>query len=238
MKFIVNLTLLVVLALCVWSGFRHGLIRSIISLLAIVVALIASSLIADAYSRQIVPALNPFINGVIDSQTTNDAVLDNMGYGESDYSLNDILEQDTSLRYDYAYECLRYIGFCRDVSVDLAQDCVTISDKKETTMTDATVTVACNTIAYVGTVTVAFIMILILIIAVVDLFNFDLRLKNIPVLDEVGGSAMGLLKGFLFCVLISWLLGFMGALIGKKNADTCALLNFFQAFRFITRSLI
>ena len=52
------------------------------------------------------------------------------------------------------------------------------------------------------------------------------------------GAGMGFVKGFLYCVLLCWLLGFLGLIIGKDTCDSTPLISFFQAFRFITKSLI
>lgn len=238
MKIIINITLIIILALCVWGGFRHGLIRSIAGLLAVILAMVGGSLLADRFAKELVPAISPFVSGYIDGEDVTTAVREKLGYADSDYSLNDILQQDPSLRYDYSYECLREIGFCKDVSIDLAKDCVSVSEKNNISQTDAVVTVVCNSVSYVGCITVAFLMILILLNAIIDMLNINMKLPKLEILDEVGGSTIGLLKGFLFCVLLSWFLGFLGLIIGKETSDNCALLTFFQAFRFITRSLI
>ena len=238
MKLILNITLLLILVLCTWGGFKKGLIRSIAGLITIIFALVVANVLASSYSKELVPALNPFIGGFIDSDSTTGDILEKLGYGDSDYSLNDILNEDSSLRYDYAYEAIRDVGFYSEVAEELAQDSVSYADKNQVSMTEAVITVVCNTIAYVGCITLAFIMIIILITALMDLFNLDLRLPNMDVLDEVGGSALGLIKGFLYCVLLCWVLGFMGMVIGKETADRTALVRFFLAFRFITKTLI
>ena len=238
MKLAINLLLLIVLALCIRQGFKKGLIGSIITLLLMIVSLVGANILADTYSKEIVPALEPFINGYMDSGNNTDTVLESLGYGDSDLSLEDILEKDGSLKYDYAYECLREIGIYKEASEDLAEDCVKYSEDKDVTMTESVITVVCNTIAYVGCVTVAFIMIFILLCAITEIFNLDIRLPGLDVVDEVSGSAIGLIIGFLFCVLICWVLGFTGLIIGKETAERSALMNFFLAFRFITRSLI
>ena len=238
MKLILNLALLLILILCVWGGFKKGLIRSAAGLVVIIFALVVSNVFASSYSRELVPAINPFVGGYIDSDATTQKVLEKLGYGESEYSLTDILAQDTSLRYDYAYETIREIGFYKDVADELASDSVTYADRNEVSMTDAVITIVCNTIAYVGCITIAFIMILILMTAILDLFNLEFRLPNIEIIDEVGGSALGLIEGFLYCVLLCWVLGFMGLIIGTETADKTALVRFFLAFRFITRTLI
>ena len=160
------------------------------------------------------------------------------GYGGTDLSLTDILEQDSSLRYDYAYECLRSIGFYKAVSEDLARDSVAYAQQTGISLTDAVVTVACNAVAYVGCITIAFIMILILITALFDVINLDFHLPNADFVDEAAGAAMGFVKGLIYCVLFCWLLGFLGVIIGKDTCDSTPLISFFQSFRFFTRMLI
>lgn len=236
-KLILNIILLVILALCIWGGFKRGLIGGVASFLAVLIALVSANALSTRYGREVVPALSPFVGGYIDSETNTDEVLDRLGYGGTDLSLEDILEQDTSLRYDYAYECFRSLGFYSAVSEDLAADAVSYANRLNISVTTAVTTVACNNIAYVGCTTIAFIMILILITAIMDMINLDFHLPNVDVIDEVAGAGMGFVRGFFYCILLCWLLGFMGMLIGRDTCDTTPLISFFQAFRFITRSL-
>ena len=238
MRLVLNLILILIMALCLWGGFKKGLINGLIGIIAIIIALVGANALASRYSGELVPAIEPFIGGYIDSETTSDEVLAKLGYGDSDKSLTDIMEADSSLRIDYAYECCRLVGFYKDISEDLAEDSVTYANDKEVSITNAVITIICNTIAYVGCVTVAFIMILILVTSFFDVLNIDIRLPNLDVLDEISGMALGLAKGFLYCVLLCWLLGFLGIIIGKDTADKDALFRFFLAFRFITRTLI
>ena len=237
-KLILNILLLLILALCIWGGFKRGLIGGIAGLLAVILSLVGANALTLQYGREVVPALNPFIGGFIDSETNTDEILARLGYGETDLSLTDILEQDSSLRYDYAYECLRSIGFYKAVSEDLAKDSVTYASQTGITLTDSVITVACNAIAYVGCITIAFIMILILITALMDVINLDFHLPNADFVDEAAGAAMGFVKGLVYCVLLCWLLGFLGLIIGKETCDTTPLISFFQTFRFFTRMLI
>jgi len=238
MKLFLTLSLLLILALCIWSGFKRGLIRGIASLLAIFIALAGANAFASRFAKQLVPALNPFVGGFVSSETNTDEILDKLGYGQTELSLTDILNQDTSLRYDYAYECIHSTGFYRAVSEDLAADAVRYSDSTGMALTEAVTVVLCNTISYVGCITVSFVMILILLVALMDLVNLDFHLPNIPLVDEVGGAALGFVKGFVFCVLLCWLLGFLGIVIGKDTCEKTVLVNFFLAFRFMTQALI
>lgn len=237
-KLILNVTLMVILALCIWGGFKRGLIGGVASFLAVLISLVAANALTGQYYGEVVPALSPFVGGYIDSETNTDEILASLGYGGTDLSLEDILEQDTSLRYDYAYECLRSIGFCRSMAEEIASDAVSYANSHGTSVTSAVITGASYTLAYVGCITIAFLMILILINAVMDMINLDFHLPNVDMIDEVAGAGMGFVRGFLYCVLLCWLLGFLGLLIGKDTCDTTPLISFFQAFRFITRVLI
>ena len=59
MKLVLNIVLLVILALCIWGGFKRGLIGGIIGLLTIIISLIGANALASTYGREVVPALNP-----------------------------------------------------------------------------------------------------------------------------------------------------------------------------------
>ena len=238
MKFIITVLLLLILSLCIWSGFKKGIIRGIASLAAIVIALSGANAFATRVAPELISALRPFLGGYVDSETTTAAVLTNLGYGGTELSLTDILEQDTSLRYDYAYEVIHSAGFYSAVSEDLANDAVVYSAQKQITITEAVTTVLCNSVAYVGCFAIAFCMLVILLVAFIDMLNLDFHIKNVSSVDEIAGAALGLIRGFTYCVLICWFLGFLGIVIGKNTCESSALISFFQVFRFLTKSLL
>ena len=163
MKAVIDIILLIIIAMCTWNGYKRGLIGGITAILAIVIALFGGSLLSSAYAHEVVPALEPFVDGYIDSQNTREEILDNMGYGSSDLSLDDILKQDSSLRYDYAYECFSSVGIYEKHAEVLAQKAVSYADENNTDMTAAVVAVLCDTVTYVAALVVAFLLILILL---------------------------------------------------------------------------
>lgn len=238
MKLIIDITLLVIIALCTWGGFKRGLIGGIAGLIAIVIALFGGSLLSSAYSGEVIPALKPFVNGFIDTPQTRDDILAELGYGESDKSLNDILAEDPSLRYDYAYNCVLAMGFTSERAEELAEKSVALSESREIDMTDAVVAVLCDTITYVGGLLLAFLMILILLIAFANVFNLSLRLPNMEALDEISGTILGFARGFVYCVLLSWILSFFGLVIGKTTLENTTLARFFLSIDFITKGLL
>lgn len=238
MKAIIDIILLLIIALCTWNGYKRGFVGGIAGILAIVVALFGGSLLSSAYSQEVVPALEPFIDGYVDSQTNRDAVLDSMGYGNSDYSVEDIIAQDGSLKYDYAYECLLSVGFYSHTADKLADKAVALTDDESMDITEAVVAVVGDTATYVAGTALGFLLILIFLVAIANIGNLSLRLPNMENLDEVGGAIIGFVKGFIYCVLLCWLLSFLGLVVGKETLAETTLARFFLAFDFLTGILL
>ncbi len=238
MKLILDFVLLGIVALCTWSGYKRGLIGGVAGILAIVVALFGGSLISSAYAHEVVPALEPFVDGYVDSQANRNATLEAMGYAGTDLSVEDILAQDSSLRYDFAYESLLSVGLYPERADELAERAVAYSDANLIGMTESVVAVLCDTASYVAGLAIGFLMILILLTAIANIGNLSFRLPNLELLDEIGGAALGFVKGFVYCVLLSWLLSFFGLLIGAHTLESTTLARFFLAFKFITNGLM
>ena len=238
LRLILNIVLLLIVALCTWTGYRKGLIAGIAGILAVVIALFGGSLLSSAYSHEVVPVMEPFADGYIDSQNIRDDVLETLGYGYTDLSLEDILARDSSLRYDYAVECMKIVGVYQDRAEEMAQKAVDLADRSGVSMTDAVVTVLCDTGSFVGGLLVAFLLILILLVAIGNIGNLSFRLPNLELLDEIGGAVLGFVKGFLYCVLLCWVLSFLGIIIGKDTLENTTLAQFFLQIKFLTSGLL
>ena len=238
MKAVIDILLIIIIALCTWNGYKRGLVGGVAGILAIIISLLGASIVSAAYSHEVVPALEPFVSGYLDSHRNRDAILERMGYGSSDLSLADIREQDSSLRYDYAYERLPDLGLYAKRAEDLASKAVNLAQETGCTMTQAIVSVLCDTITSVGTMLVAFLLILILLVAVASIGNLSFRLPNLESVDEIGGAILGFGKGFLYCILLCWLLSFLGIIIGKDTMAHTTLGRFFLIFDSLTSSLL
>ena len=221
MNIILDLLLLLIVALCIWDGYKRGLIGGIAGIFAIIIALLAGSSLSDNYASEAVP------------------VLEEMGYGSTDLSLEDVLESDSSLRYDYAVFCMEETGFHEDRAEELAERSVRYSDQNGVSMTEAVVSILCDTITYVMGLALCFLLILILLVAISNIGGLVFRLPDsMELLDELGGALMGFVKGFLYCVLLCWLLSFLGLIIGRGTLEKTLLARFFMTFRFLTNGLL
>ena len=106
-------------------------------------------------------------------------------------------------------------------------------------MTEAVVSILCDTITYVIGLALCFLLILILLVAISNIGGLVFRLPDsMELLDELGGALMGFVKGFLYCVLLCWLLSFLGLIIGRGTLEKTLLARFFMTFRFLTNGIL
>ena len=94
MKAVIDIILIIIIALCTWNGYKRGLVGGVAGILAIIVSLLGASIVSAAYAHEVVPAIEPFVDGYLDSHRNRDAILERMGYGSSELSLEDILETE------------------------------------------------------------------------------------------------------------------------------------------------
>ena len=239
MTWIIDIVLLVIIALCTWGGYKRGIVAGIAGLLAIVVALFGGSLLSATYAGEVVPALKPFVGGIIDTPATEAELLEKLGYGDSDKSLRDILAEDPSLSYDYAYCCMQFVGFSADRATELANRAAAAYERnRDDGMPTAVVDTLCDAITYVAGLVLAFAMILIILVSLANLGNLSFRLPNMENLDEIGGAVLGFVRGFIYCVLLCWALSFLGAILGQETVEGNSLVRFFLSFDFITSGLM
>ena len=217
MRILLDLLLLLIVALSIWDGYKRGLIGGVFGILALVVALIAGNSLSSM----------------------RDNVLEIMGYGSTDLSLEDVLESDSSLRYDYAVICMEELGFQDSRAETLAQRAVRYSEANDVSMTDAVITILCDTVTYVVGLALCFLLVVILLSAIGNIGNLVFRLPDsMELLDELGGAILGFVRGFLYCVLLCWLLSFLGLVIGKDTLENTLLARFFLTFQFLTSGLL
>ena len=76
MKAIIDIILIIIIAMCTWNGYKRGLVGGVAGILAIIISLLGASILAAAYSHEVVPALEPFVDGYVDSSKNRDAILE------------------------------------------------------------------------------------------------------------------------------------------------------------------
>jgi len=227
MSIAIEILFAVILVVCIWNGYKKGLIMGVGGVLAIVVALYGGNLLSNTFSPEVVPALRPFASGYLDSRLTA-TVYEQLGYepdedGQYDVSVSvaDLIEQNPALREQFCYACYTGLGIYPSAAEVMAGEAVAYADGSSRSLSYAVSEVACLRLSYVLGFLLGFLLILIVLTVVGNLTNLSFKIPYLGVVNSVAGVALGLLTGAALCAVLAWALKFMGILIPEDAvADT------------------
>lgn len=208
----------VIVVLSIWAGYKHGLILSVAHLAAIVASLYLAALLSGAFSNEIVSGMRPFAEGYLDHQVATEVMpqFDDLAGGEN-LSIADTLEQKPETAVQFCAATYRAAGIGEKPATQMAREAQAYAAEQHTTVSDGLVQIFCEKLAFVAGTALAFILILVLLLAVGNLPNLTFRLPEHERLDDFGGALMGLVNGVAYCTLLCWVLQFAGILIGKDT---------------------
>lgn len=233
MRTVIDLVLLAIVIVCIWAGYKKGLIMGIGGMVAIIVSLYVACLLSAAYSSDIVPVLRPFASGYAERQMST-SVREELGLADTELSLEDILEQDPALRHAFCDACFRSVGIYPDAAEQMATEAEAYALEQGVPVQEAVVEVLCARAAYVAGVVLLFLVLLIALLAIGNIPNLSFRIPNMDILNDAGGAVMGLVTGITYCVLLCWALRFLGLLIGPDTLESTLLGKLFISIDFIT----
>ena len=233
MRAVIDLVLLAIIIISIWSGYKKGLIMGIAALLAAIISLYGASLVSQAYSYEVVPVLRPFVSGYIQNRMENE-VLEDLGIDDTSLSVEDVLSGDPSLRHDFCAACYASTGIYADAADQMATEAEEYAAANGATIQESVVEVFCIRAAYVAGVPLVFIVFLIALTALDNIPNLSFKIPNMDTLNDAGGAVMGLVNGMVYCILLCWALRFLGLVIGRDTLENTILAKFFISIDFIT----
>ena len=223
----------VIILIAIWSGYKHGLILSVAHLAAIVASLYLAALLSGAFSNEIVSGMRPFAEGYLDHQVATE-VMPKLNLGGDNLSVADALEAKPDTAYSFCYETYRAAGIAEKPAKQMAREAQTYAAAQHTTVSDGLVHIFCEKLAFVAGTALAFILILVLLLAVGNLPNLTFRLPEHERLDDVGGALVGLANGVAYCILLCWVLQFAGILIGRDTLEHNIVANILLKINILT----
>ena len=233
---IIDIALVAIFLICIWSGYKKGLIMGIGGIVVIIVSIFAANLLSNTFSYEVIPAMRPFASGYMEKKINED-VVEQLGFTESDYSVEDILAENPTLTEDFCVACFESVGIYGKTAQRMAAEAMTYVEEQETDAVSAVVEVLCRDVAYAGGFILAFLIIVIVLTVIGNLPNLSFKIPNMDLLNDIGGAALGLVTAFLFAAVIVWALKFGGMLIGPDTLDGTFLAKGFVKMDLLGRIL-
>ena len=215
---IIDIALVAIFLICIWSGYKKGLVMGIGGVVVIIVSLFAANILSNTYSYEVIPAMRPFASGYMETKINED-VIDRLGFAGSDYSVEDILQADPALTEDFCVASFESVGIYGKTAQRMATEALAYAEEQGTDIVSAVVEVLCKDVAYAGGFILAFLIIVIVLTVIGNLPNLSFKIPNMDLLNDIGGAALGLVTAFLFVTVIVWALKFAGILIGPDTLD-------------------
>ena len=217
-----DIAIVVILILFAWRGASRGFVLSLCGLLAVVVAFVGASFLANLLAPKVGAALEPRFAQAIEERLEEQIQQSDLaghaaGLAEGeDYPLQDVLS------------VLRDMGLYEDLVNTIDQ---AVQDGMTAVAANAAAAVAAaiaQSVAYTVIFTVAFALILIAWKVFSHAVDLVAKLPGLNFLNKTGGAAMGLLKGVLILFLAAWLIQYSGKLIPEETVQQTHLLKFFM----------
>ena len=232
MSIAIDLILVGIILLCVWRGFKSGIIRGVCSIVALVIAIFGANLVATAYSGEFTGMLSPFVSGVVDT------VIMDILYPSADDSETVTANTPSAISprsgraeklstYDVAFAALRKIGLPENASVKVAE-LVSGGDSEPVpgiSIAERISDKLCSVLAFAAVFGVCFILLSIIFAVLGNLINLVFSIPGLEQLDSLLGMALGLVRGLVIVLVAAAVIRYVG-LVTSSLIDRTVLLKY------------
>ena len=231
---IINLVLIGIIVICAWQGFKKGIIMGIIGILVIILSLYGAQLLSDTFSYEVIPVLKPFVSGVMDTRIEDTAYsvfgfeADENGDYNVTQSLTDMIATMPESREEICRWAYKDLGIYDAMADDMAKKAVDAMDQSGVSISDAVINILCQSVTWYGGFLLAFILLFTVLTVIVNLPNLSFRLPYVGILNDLGGLAIGIYTGFLFCSLIVFILQFAGLVLPQATMQEAGAAAWFM----------
>lgn len=227
MKMLLDLALVAILATAIWGGYKKGLVMGAGGILVLVISIIIGNALSNAYSQDVISAMRPFASGYTDKLLT-EGVYTVLGVEDSEYSIEDIFEQNPSLKMSAVTTALGELGLHEDAAQQMATEAVEYSKVNDASISDSLTEVVCSRVAFAVAFLLFFLLAAIILTVIGNLTNLSFRIPYFGNGNEIGGAITGLVEGIIICLVIAWTLRFAGLVFPDGMLSDTWLLSIFM----------
>ena len=214
---LLDLILLAVLAFCVYQGYRKGLILSAAGVLIVILSIWGGGIIAARFQEPITEMLTPVLSWVTDDATDEAA----RGIGRiSDVTRPGDVEA-------VAGEAYKILGISEKEIGKFTDGVLELMAQSGSTLRTSVAHVFLSKIVHVILYIFGYALVCILLTLLANFVSAVFKLPGLKLLDKTGGSALGLIYGFVFLFAVAFVLRFTGILIDQETISKSVLGNLF-----------
>jgi len=214
MNIVLDLILIGILALCVLSGYKKGLILGISGILALVVAFYGANLVAETFSSDFTSMIEPMISNAVSGAV--DESQEGLPADEDDG------EQEV---YQVSYDSLKKLGVLETTAKKLAGELKDELREVGSSLKSAIVHKLSGAIAYAALLIIVFVLIIIVFKLLANAINFAFKLPGLNLINGIGGAALGFVKGMILLFILSWAAGFLGFILPEAVVNKTVVLK-------------
>ena len=231
---IINIVLLAILVICAWQGYKKGIIMGIIQVLVIILSLYGAQVLSDTYSYEVIPVLKPFVSGYMETLVEENTYQafgyepdEQTGQYDAPYSTTDLLNSSPDMRRTVAQRTYQSLGLYDGMAQTLADRTIAYAQENNASLTSSVVTIACQSVTWYAGFLLAFIILFAILTVIVNLPNLSFKIPYIGIVNDLGGLAIGLFVGAMFCSVIVWVFQFAGLVLPEESIRATGLAGFF-----------
>lgn len=224
MRFVIELSLLLIIFYCTWRGYRRGAVNAAISLFAVIIAVTGGLAISSSAAPSAAYPLRPLLAGYLDSQLEAEAA---RSAGIDETRIEDTIKEKPELLTPYAESCLESLGFNEKRAESYCANAQKVYSAYEIDATTAAAHAGSEAVAYAICSVIFFLLIMLFISLIKQIFGLRFRITDNVDADLYGGAAFGFARGCIYCICLCWLLSFCGNMIGKTTLDDGLFSRFF-----------
>lgn len=222
MSYIVyDLVILAVLAAFALWGMHRGLILTLCSLLAVLVAFVGAILVSNFWAPSVAGWVQPTVSPVV-TAAVRSALPEEIS--DAELPIEDLL-----VLLDEADLPMGLNKFLPDLQTD---DIVVLTaDSLVDSLSSALSAKLANAISYIGLFLLSFVLILILWHLLGRTLDLVAHLPGLHLLNKVGGLVFGAFRGALLLFVCAWIIRWLwSGLIPAEAMEQASLLRFFMTF--------
>ena len=218
MVFFLDILALVIIAFCVWMGYRKGFILSLSGVIVIVLSIVLGSMISKSIAPKIADSIEPYI-GWISEDAVDEAIRD-VG------SRPEVNNEDGV--FEVSVKTFENMGFSSDAAQNMTKIVWEYVEDGAKSVKEAISRAFTSAITYLLIYIVIFAIIALILSTLANLVNSFFSLPGLSALNKIGGIALGAVYGIAIVFVVYWFLRFLGFIIPQEELSKTFVTRFFM----------